>query len=255
MDSYIISKEKDGVLLFTINRPRMRNAIDFEVMAGLESAIEMAADQDVKIFAITGTGEQAFCSGGDLTAFHQLKTEEQAYGMLSRMSGILYKLLTLPKPTIAILNGSAVGGGCEIASACDFRIGKEGMKAGFVQANLAITTGWGGGTILLERLPKTAFGMLLDAKVHNAEELMGLGFLDHIYKEDSIDACLSFMKGSLSKETTVLEAYKSLVNKKWEQLSMRERMEAEAAKCAVLWGEEAHHKKVDEFMSKKNKNN
>ncbi|MBT2678460.1 enoyl-CoA hydratase/isomerase family protein [Bacillus sp. ISL-35] len=255
MDSYIISKEKDGVLLFTINRPARRNAIDYEVMAGLETAIEMAADRDVKVFAITGAGEQAFCSGGDLSAFHQLKTEEQAYGMLSRMAGILYNLLTLPKPTIAILNGSAVGGGCEIASACDFRIGKAEMKAGFVQANLAITTGWGGGTILLERLPHAAMKMLLDARIHNAEELMGLGFLNHLYTDDPIDACLSFMKESLNKETAVLEAYKSLINKKWEQLSMRERMEAEAAKCAVLWGEEAHHQKVDDFMSKKNKNN
>jgi enoyl-CoA hydratase len=255
MDSYIISKEKDGVLFFTINRPARRNAIDFEIMTGLEKAIEMAADHEVKVLAITGAGDQAFCSGGDLAAFHQLKTEEQAYGMLSRMAGILYKLLTLPKPTIAILNGSAVGGGCEIAASCDFRIGKAGMKAGFVQANLAITTGWGGGTILLERLPQAAMKMLIDAKIHTAEELFELGFLNDIYKEDPIDACLSFMKESLNKETAVLEAYKSLMNKKWELLSMRERMEAEAARCAVLWEDEAHHKKVDEFISKKNKNN
>ncbi|WP_079508331.1 enoyl-CoA hydratase/isomerase family protein [Mesobacillus jeotgali] len=255
MDSYIISKEKNGILFFIINRPDRRNAINFEVMEGLEKAIGMAENHDVKILAITGAGDQAFCSGGDLSAFHQLKTEEQAYGMLSRMAGILYKLLTLQKPTIAILNGSAVGGGCEIATSCDFRIGRAGMKAGFVQANLAITTGWGGGSILLERLPHAAMKMLMDAKVHSAEELLELGFLNYIYKEDPIDACLSFMNESLKKETSVLEAYKSLMNKKWELLSMKERMEAEAARCAVLWEDDAHHKKVDEFMSKKNKNN
>lgn len=256
MDSYIISKEKNGVLLFTINRPDRRNAINYEVMSGLEEAIDMAAGNDVKVFAITGAGDQAFCSGGDLSAFHSLKTETQAFGMLSRMAGILYKLLILPKPTIAILNGSAVGGGCEIASACDFRIGREGMKAGFVQGNLAITTGWGGGSILLEKLPQNiAMKMLLDARIYTAEELRDFGFIHHIYKDLPIDACLSFMNGSLDKETTVLAAYKTLLNKKWKLLLMRERMEEEAASCAVLWEDEAHHKKVDEFMNKKNKNN
>lgn len=252
MDPYIITKEKDGVLLFTINRPDRRNAINYEVMAGLEKAIDMAAGNDVKVFAITGAGDQAFCSGGDLSAFHSLKTETQAYGMLSRMAGILYKLLVLPRPTIAILNGSAVGGGCEIASVCDFRIGRDGMKAGFVQGNLAITTGWGGGSILLEKLPQNiAFKMLLDANIYTADELKEYGFIHQIYKENPIDACLSFMKGSLNKEATVLEAYKTLMIKKWELLSMRERMEEEAARCSVLWEDDAHHKKVDEFMNKK----
>lgn len=256
MDSYIISKEKDGVLLFTINRPERRNAIDYDVMSGLEKAIEMADANDVKVFAVTGAGSQAFCSGGDLSAFHRLRTEEQAYGMLSRMASILYKLLVLPKPTIAILNGSAVGGGCEIASACDFRIGREGMKAGFVQGSLAITTGWGGGSILLEKLPQhIAMKMLLDARIYTAEELREFGFIHHIYKGQPIDACLSFMEGSMNKETTVLEAYKTLLNKKWEQFSMRERMEEEAARCAVLWEDEVHHNKVDEFMNKKKQNN
>ena len=188
MEPYLISKDQKGILLFTINRPEKRNAIDFEVMAGLERAIEMAGDNDVKVFAITGAGDQAFCSGGDLTAFHMLKTEEQAYGMLSRMAGILYKLLVLPKPTIAILNGSSVGGGCEIASSCDFRIGKEGIKAGFIQGNLAITTGWGGGTLLMEKLPQSnALKMLLDARIHTGDELLELGFLQDIYNGDPVE--------------------------------------------------------------------
>lgn len=253
MKPYILSNH-NGVLLFTINRPERRNAINFDVMDGLEHALTMAAGEDVKVFAITGAGEQAFCSGGDLSAFHLLKTEKEAYGMLSRMAGILYRLLTLAKPTIAILNGTAVGGGCEIASACDFRIGREGMKAGFVQADLAITTGWGGGTILLEKLPyDIALKLLVDAKVHSARDLKELGFLHEIYTGEPIEACVSYLKDSLQKESTVLGAYKALLNKKWELLSMRERMEKEAGGCAVLWEADAHHQKVERFMCQKNK--
>lgn len=253
MKPYILSKH-NGILLFTINRPDRRNAINFEVMNGLEHALTLAAEEDVKVFAITGAGEQAFCSGGDLSAFHLLKTEREAYGMLSRMAGILYKLLTLPVPTIAVLNGTAVGGGCEIASACDFRIGREGIKAGFVQADLAITTGWGGGTILLEKLPyEIALKLLVDAKVHPAANLKAFGFLHELYSGDPIEACLSYLKDSLQKERSVLSAYKALLNKKWELLSMRERMEEEAGGCAVLWEADAHHQKVERFMSQKNK--
>lgn len=253
MESYIISKEENGILLFTINRPEKRNAINFDVMTGLEKALDIAMDPDVRVFAIQGTGDRAFCSGGDLSAFHSLKTKEQAYGMLSRMAAILYRLLVFPKPTIAILNGNAVGGGCEIAAACDFRIGRSGLIAGFVQGNLAITTGWGGGTILIEKLPQqTAFKLLLDASLHSAEELKDYGFLDAVFEGDAHEACLSFLSKVIEKERPVLQAYKTLLNSKWQMRSMKERMEAEAAACSVLWEDEAHHRKVEDFM-KRNK--
>lgn len=173
--------------------------------------------------------------------------------MLSKMANILYKLLVLPKPTIAILNGSAVGGGCEIATACDFRIGRSGIKAGFIQGNLAISTGWGGGTILLEKLPQQiALKMLLDADIHTAHELKELGFLDSIYEGDPLEACLSFLTDTLEKEESVLQAYKFLINKKWTLLSMKERMEEEAAACSVLWEDDAHHMKVEGFLKRTN---
>ena len=73
--------------------------------------------------------------------------------MLSKMGGILYKIATFKKPTIAILNGSAIGGGCELATAFDFRLARSGVKLGFVQASLGITTGWGGASLLLEKIP------------------------------------------------------------------------------------------------------
>ena len=105
----------------------------------------------------------------------------------------------------------------------------------------------------MERIPqRNAFEMLLEARIHTADELKEFGFLHFIYEGNPLEACLSFLKVTLEKETSVLEAYKSLVNKKWELLSMRERMEDEAARCAVLWEGEAHHKKVDEFMNQKN---
>ncbi|WP_210363713.1 enoyl-CoA hydratase/isomerase family protein [Bacillus sp. REN3] len=252
MGAYTISREQGGILLFTITKPERRNAVDYEVMDGLEQAIEMAEEDAVKVLAITGMGDQAFCSGGDLSVFHSLKTEEQAYAMLSRMAGILYRLLILPKPTIAVMNGTAVGGGCEIASACDFRIARKGTKAGFVQGNLAITTGWGGGSILLEKLPQhTAFKLLIGARIYTAEELKETGFIQATFEDNPLKACFDFLKDTLDKEVSVLKAYKSLIREKWILDDMKERMEKEAANCAILWENDAHHKKVEEFARRK----
>jgi enoyl-CoA hydratase len=251
MDSYLITKEPNGLLIFTINHTEKRNAINYEIMEGLEKAIEMTEYSDVKAFIITGAGEKAFCSGGDLSIFHKLYTRDEAYPMLSRMSKVLGKLLLLRVPTIALMNGTAIGGGCEIATACDFRLGRKGMKAGFVQGNLGITTGWGGGSILFEKYPaSTALKMLTVAKLYTSEELYNLGFLDEVYEGEPYDYCLSFLEKILEKEGTVLAAYKDMLQKKWLNASILERIETEVENCAVLWGEDVHHQRVSEFLKK-----
>ncbi|WP_174733822.1 enoyl-CoA hydratase/isomerase family protein [Mesobacillus harenae] len=252
MKPYLITKDANGLLQFTINKIEKRNAICYNVMDGLLEAIELAGDEDVKALAITGAGEQAFCSGGDLSVFHELRTEEEAYGMLSKMSEILYKLLLLPKPTVAILNGTAVGGGCELAVACDYRIGSQGVKAGFVQGKLAITTGWGGGTILFEKLsPSNALKMLTEAQVYTADELQRLGFLDEIYTGSKDNACQAFLEKSLTLGTSVLSAYKTMLVQKWKVHEIKERIDEEVKNCSILWASDLHHSKVDEFRNGK----
>lgn len=251
MKPYIIEEYENGLLIFRINRPEKRNAINYEVMDGLEAVIDMAGKKSIKALGITGEGEQAFCSGGDLSSFHSLKTEDEAFGMLSRMAVLLKKLLFLRKPTIAILNGTAVGGGCELASACDYRIAKAGIKAGFIQGTLAITTGWGGGSIIMEKmLPANALKMLMEAKLYTDGELTELGFIHSVFHGDSLDACQSFLERILRLESEVLEAFKDLLVKKWEKGSLEERIDQEVRGCSVLWEDEAHHAKVDSFLNK-----
>ncbi|MBA4537627.1 enoyl-CoA hydratase/isomerase family protein [Bacillus aquiflavi] len=252
MEPYIIEKRSDNYILFTINRHEKRNAISFEVMDGLEKAINLAKEQNVKALVITGAGESAFCSGGDLSVFHGLKTEEQAYGMLSKMSNILYRLLTLEIPTVALMNGVAVGGGCELAISCDYRIAKEGIKAGFVQGYLAITSGWGGGTMLVEKMQSNhAEQMLMEAKLNHTDKLLQIGFIDSVYSGDSLEACEQFLKNMTDKQVEVLKAYKSILIRKWEQSNLKGRIDEEVRRCAVLWADEAHHEAVANFIAKK----
>lgn len=244
--------EEDECLWFTINRPEKRNAVNYDVMEGLDEFLRLGQSLDIKALVITGAGDAAFCSGGDLSVFHQLKTEEEAYLMLSKMASILYKLLVFPKPTIALLNGSAVGGGCELATACDFRFARKGIKAGFIQGKLAITTGWGGGSMLIEKIGQyEALKMLLTANLYNSEELSELGYIHKLYDGImDIKAGHMFLEEILKLESNVLSSYKKMLIARWEATNLKQRIYDEVRNCAILWQSEAHHKQVDSFLNK-----
>ncbi|MGX6442056.1 enoyl-CoA hydratase/isomerase family protein [Neobacillus sp. K501] len=254
--SYTIEKREKGYLLFTITRNEKRNAINYDVMDGLVEAVSRAKESDVKALVLTGEGHSAFCSGGDLSVFHLLQTEEEAYSMLSKMAGILYSLLTLPKPTIALMNGTAIGGGCELATACDFRLARQGIKAGFVQGKQAITTGWGGGSILMEKFPAPiAMKLLMEAEILTAGYLHTVGYINELYDDqDAIVACEAYLENILSIDVSVLEAYKKMLIRKWEESKLRERIEKEVRLCSVLWESDAHHEYVQKFIQKKTHN-
>ncbi|MGE7779245.1 enoyl-CoA hydratase/isomerase family protein [Peribacillus sp. NPDC097264] len=249
-NTLIVEKNAKGYLKISFNRPEKRNAVNFQLMDELGIALSQAAsDKDVKVLLLTGEGSQAFCSGGDLSEFQNLYTEEEAFAMLSRMGKILYELAIFPKPTIALLNGSAVGGGCEIATACDFRLAKKGIKLGFVQGTLGITTGWGAASLLFEKLPEQkAMKLLLDAKVHSSEDAKEFGFIDEIIDMEDGEG---FPQHFLRHEPGVLMAYKKILVKKWEDGGLKERMDAEIRECSKLWATEAHHDAVSRFLNKK----
>lgn len=254
--AYLID-HKDGVLTFTINRPEKHNAINSEVMDGLKEVITyVKSHDDVRFLVVTGAGEKSFCSGGDLSEFHSLHTEEEAFGMLSKMANILYDLATLPVPTIALINGTAVGGGCEIATACDFRLIASSAKAGFIQGTLAITSGWGGGTYLFERGLRhdRALKMLVDAKPYDAQTLYEIGWAMRVYFEGTKEEALEdFIEHMRKIHPSVHNAYKEIELRKWRERNMYERVMEEVRTCAKLWEEEAHHEAVQNFLNKKAK--
>ena len=251
MDYEIIDQQ--GVVTFTIKREAKHNAINSEVMNGLREAIDyVKINQSSKIFVITGAGDKSFCSGGDLSEFHSLRTEEEAYAMLSKMGAILYDLATLEVPTIALVNGTAVGGGCEIATACDFRLVSEKAKVGFIQGTLAITSGWGGGTYLFERGLKydEALKMLMDAKPLNAIELQNIGWASRVYAKDKSQALSDYICNLTSIHPDVHKAYKKILLRKWNETNLYDRVFEEIRTCAFLWERDAHHEAVASFLNK-----
>lgn len=246
----LVERDELGAVWVTLNRPERRNAIDYEVMDALDEILEEVKYSKDKALVITGAGE-AFCSGGDLQVFHALRTEAEAYPMLKKMGDVLYKLMTLPKPTIALLNGTAVGGGCEIASACDYRFAVHKATVGFVQGRLAITTGWGGAAMLVEKLSHDkAMEMLCSARRYSAKEAQELGFLHEVFDDDEKLSCQKWMEETLVPRAEVLAAYKKTAIRKWRETNLKERMKEEIKECAVLWEADAHHQAVSSFLKR-----
>lgn len=256
MEMAYLLEHKEGIVTFTINREDKRNAVNDEVMNGLQEAITYVEQNDnVRFFVITGAGERSFCSGGDLSVFHALQTEDEAFGMLSKMAKILYKLATLPVPTIALINGTAVGGGCEIATACDFRLIANHAKAGFIQGTLAITSGWGGGTYLFERGLRhdQALKMLVDAKAYDAQTLYDIGWAMDVFYGTKQEALVDFIDDMRKIHPSVHQAYKEIELRKWRERHMYERVMEEVRTCAKLWESDAHHQAVNDFLTKPKK--
>ncbi|MEH7222449.1 enoyl-CoA hydratase/isomerase family protein [Bacillus sp. JJ1566] len=253
MSKYIVTRDEQGIVWFTINRPEKWNAIDYDVMDGLLQTItEVEEKEDNRVLVITGAGQKSFCSGGDLSVFQKLQTVEEAYQMLSKMGMILYKLVTLSKPTIALLNGLAIGGGCELAAACDYRLASHGSRFGFVQGKQGITTGWGGATILLERVPiDKAYHLLMTGEITSADDGKALGFIQHVLSEENaIKDCKEFIANEFLISTKVVKAYKKVVNRKWCATGLKERMLEEIKECSALWVTDEHLEAVQKIMRK-----
>jgi enoyl-CoA hydratase/carnithine racemase len=183
----MVDLELDGGLaVITIDRPHARNAISLETMDQMEKALDGA--EGATALVITGAGDRAFVSGGDLKELSALRTELEASAMAFRMRSICDRIARFPAPTIAALNGHALGGGAEVAVAADIRLAADDIKIGFNQVDLAIMPAWGGA----ERLTKLvgySKALLLagTATVLDAAEAERIGLVDRVLPRASFD--------------------------------------------------------------------
>ena len=138
----------DGVQILTINRPEKRNALNAAVRTAVSEALaESAADPAVRVVVFTGAGDQAFVAGADVSEFARRTPIEQREAM---RAGLFDDVWSFPKPTIAMINGYCLGGGCELALACDLRIGADSAQLGQPEVRLGLIPGFGG-TVRLPR--------------------------------------------------------------------------------------------------------
>jgi enoyl-CoA hydratase len=176
----------DGLAIITIDRPHARNAISLETMDQLEKALDGAAGASA--LALTGAGDRAFVSGGDLKELSALRTELEASSMAFRMRSICDRIAGFPTPTIAALNGHALGGGAEFAVAADIRLAADDVKIGFNQVTLEIMPAWGGAERLVALVGYSKALLLAGTgSVLDAAEAERIGLVDKVLPRASFD--------------------------------------------------------------------
>jgi enoyl-CoA hydratase len=183
----MVDLDWDGALaVITIDRPHARNAISLETMDQLDKALDGA--QGAQALVIRGAGDRAFVSGGDLKELSALRTESDASAMAFRMRSICDRIAGIPAPTIAALNGHALGGGAEVAVAADIRLAADDIKIGFNQVALAIMPAWGGAERLTALVGYSKALLLAGTgTVLDAAEAERIGLVDRVLPRESFE--------------------------------------------------------------------
>jgi len=206
---------EDGLLRVLINRPEKRNALSQAVLNEIREVFNAhAADQTLIAATITGAGERCFAAGGDLKEFDGLRERAAVERMTLDSSAALDAIRHFPVPVIGFLNGDAIGGGAELAVACDMRVFATHSKMAFVQGTLGISPAWGGGADLIRIVGGAqALRLLSRADFLDPAAAERLGLADAIAPADRpfADWCEEFLKPIRQRKPQVMRAFKAMV--------------------------------------------
>ena len=178
---YIQLDPQGDIALVKINRPEALNAMNTDVISELSRTIDIiAADEAIKVVIITGSGERSFCAGADISYMVSIEPM-QAERYASSAQAVINKIERLEKPVIAAVNGFALGGGCELAMACDIRIASSNAKIGQPEVTIGIPPGWGGTQRLMRLVgPAKAKEMIFTGKMISADEALQIGLVNKV---------------------------------------------------------------------------
>jgi len=187
MEELVLEERQGHVALLTLNRPRVMNALNFPMLRALKGKLEnLWFDREVRVILVTGAGEKAFCAGADLKERATL-SEVEVKEFIRTIRDTFTMLEEIPKPTVAVINGVAFGGGLEMALACDLRYSAESALMGLTETSLAIIPGAGG----TQRLPRVvgkarAKELIFTARRINAREAGEMGLVNEVVPDERL---------------------------------------------------------------------
>jgi enoyl-CoA hydratase len=245
--------DRDGaVAVLTIDRPDALNAFDVETLGTLrDTLLQLRDDDDTRVIVLTGAGERAFAAGADIKYMSELDVAQaKEWGDLGH--NVAQLLETSPAPTIAAINGFALGGGCELALACDLRYASSTAKLGQPEINLGIIPGWGG----TQRLARVcglgvAKDLILTGRTVDAEEALRIGLVDAVHEPGELLAkTLETAQLLAAKSPLALAAAKVAINHALQGDHV-ENLEREADRFGELFASEDAREGMRAFVEKR----
>jgi len=238
-----------GVLTVTLRRPEKRNALSRPLIAALAQVFTEWRDRDkVAVAVLTGEGDKAFASGGDVRELAALREEAETLAFAEQTRAALDTIRHFPVPVVAAVNGDALGGGAELALACDIRIAAAHARIGFLQATLNISTAWGGGTDLFRLVgPSRALLLLGTAEALSAERALSLGLIDAVAEggQSFAAAVAGFVAPFATRPRQVAKAFKAVAIAHRSGLPASEVAQIETRAFAQTWVHPDHWQAVE----------
>jgi enoyl-CoA hydratase len=249
------TKGHDDIGILTINRPQVRNALNWEAMEDFSETVESAhQDDDLKALIVTGA-DGAFSSGGDLDELDNFLTRPDGIRLSTLMGNALKRLERLKIPTLAAMEGPALGGGAEVALACDMRVMAEKAVIGLVHIRLSIIPAWGGGQRLLRSVGYSrALEWISSGRIISAIEAQAVGLANKLAPEGkALEGAIELAKSITTHAQNSVKAVKRIL-----QAGLTESQEVaesiEQSDFIDRWASPEHQKASKRFVSRKNSN-
>ena len=246
----LLLKKENGIAVLTVNRPEVRNALNRETVLEIRQAIaDIKADAKVQVLIVTGAGDKAFVAGADLASL-------QTRGMLETLNNenqlVLTELACLEKPVIAAVNGFALGGGCELAMACDIRIAAENAKFGQPEPGLGFLPG-AGGTQRLPRLVGAAKAkeLIFTGDIIGALEAEKIGLVNKVVPPEELMNAALEMAGKIMKKGPLAVRFAKMVIDQGLDLNLDKALLLERVSQTILFGSEDRTEGIKAFFEKR----
>jgi len=251
MAENIILDRMDRIARITINRPDKLNALNIRTRQEMAEALdELRGDDAIRVVVITGAGEKAFVAGADINEFAGRTAIQQRAVMKAK--SIFAAAEEFPKPLIAMINGFCLGGGCELALACDIRLAGEKARFGQPEINLGIIPG-GGGTQRLTRLigEGRAMQMILSGEMIDAPTALRFGLVNEVHPVDQLEARTIELAARIAEKSPIALAMAKTAVKNAARMTLREGLDSEIDLFALCFSTEDKEEGVRAFIEKR----